>query len=393
MKVKQNNILIVLAVFCTALMTRAPISSIGQLIPFIQTDLNLSAAAAGSVTTLISVMFALMSPLGGYLSVKVDTKKLIYISILLTFAGTLLRTSLGSLGLFTGTLLIGAALGVLNIQLPILIRNQFPQKVGLYMGLYSSTMTISNGLAFATVTPLMNWSGSWQNSLRILALLAVPALIIWLLLPGNSISFGESKVKLDISWSKMRPFLPLGLLYGMQGLLYFSTTAWLPSILMEQGRSSTVSAFLMVLLQLISLPTNFTCGSIMQRSSKKWQMALLASILFLSGLFFIIFAQGRLALQITAILLLGLGNGIMFAMPYALLGFSGKNYEENTNISTFVLLIGYTLAATGPIALGYLYDLTQNWTVPIVFMMVCTVAYFIFGKKAGDFVETELQKS
>jgi CP family cyanate transporter-like MFS transporter len=191
----------------------------------------------------------------------------------------------------------------------------------------------------------------------------------------------------------MRAYFPLGILYGLQGLIYFSLTAWMPSILMSQGRSGAESAFMMVLLQIISLPTNFTCGSIMQRSSRKWLMALLASGLFLSGLFLIIFAQEKMALQVMAIILLGLGNGIMFAMPFALLGFSGKDREENMNIATFVPLVGYMLAAIGPIALGYLYDLTQGWTAPIIFMMFCALAYFIFGKKAGDRVDAELKKA
>ncbi|MDD4323861.1 MAG: MFS transporter, partial [Eubacteriales bacterium] len=276
--------------------------------------------------------------------------------------------------------------------LPIFIRNQFPRQVGLFMGMYTATMTISNGLAFATVIPLMKWTGNWQGSLRILALLALPALIVWLFVARKSLKTNESGIKLDLSWSKMQAYLPLGLLYGMQGLLYFSTTAWLPTILMGQGRTSNESAFLMVLLQLISLPTNFTCGSIMQRSSRKWQMALWGSGLFLSGLFFVGLAQEKLLLHLIAILLMGLGNGIMFAMPFALLGFSGKNREENTNISTFVLLIGYTVAAIGPFVLGYLYDLTQSWTLPIVFMMACSVAYFIFGKKAGDLVDKGLDR-
>ena len=100
-----------------------------------------------------------------------------------------------------------------------------------------------------------------------------------------------------------------------------------------------------------------------------------------------------MALQVMAIILLGLGNGIMFAMPFALLGFSGKDREENMNIATFVPLVGYMLAAIGPIALGYLYDLTQGWTAPIIFMMFCALAYFIFGKKAGDRVDAELKKA
>ncbi|GEM_PF-2469389 len=393
MKTKKNKILISLAVFCTALLSRAPISSIGQLVPYIQKDLALSAAAAGSVTTIISIMYALMSPVGGYLTAKVNARKLIYFCLSLTFAGTLIRTSLGSFGLFTGTILVGAALGIINVQLPIFIRNQFPHRVGLYMGMYTTTMTLSTGIAFASVLPLMGLSGSWQNSLRILSLLAVPALLVWLFIPASSLYTSEARVKLDISWSKMRAYFPLGILYGLQGLIYFSLTAWMPSILMSQGRSGAESAFMMVLLQIISLPTNFTCGSIMQRSSRKWLMALLASGLFLSGLFLIIFAQEKMALQVMAIILLGLGNGIMFAMPFALLGFSGKDREENMNIATFVPLVGYMLAAIGPIALGYLYDLTQGWTAPIIFMMFCALAYFIFGKKAGDRVDAELKKA
>ncbi|NLV99536.1 MAG: MFS transporter [Clostridiaceae bacterium] len=391
MKTKRNKILVSLAVFFTALMSRAPISSIGQLVPFIQKDLALSAAAAGSVTTIISIMYALMSPVGGFLTARVNAKKLIYSCLLLSFAGTMARTFLGSFGLFTGTILAGLALGILNVQLPIFIRNQFPGRIGFYMGTYTATMTLSNSIAFASVIPLMDLSGSWQNALRILSLLAVPALLVWILIPRNSLYTSKSKARLDISWSKMRAHFPLGILYGLQALIFFSTTTWMPSILMSQGRSGEESAFLMVLLQLISLPTNFTCGSIMQRSSRKWLMALLASGLFLSGLFLILFAQEKLLLQIIAIILLGLGNGFMFAMPFALLGFSGKDREENMNISTFVPFVGYTLAAIGPAALGYLYDLTQAWTAPIIFMMVGSLAYLFFGKKAGDLVDAQLQ--
>ena len=391
MKTKRNKILVSLAVFFTALMSRAPIRSIGQLVPFIQKDLALSAAAAGSVTTIISIMYALMSPVGGFLTARVNAKKLIYSCLLLSFAGTMARTFLGSFGLFTGTILAGLALGILNVQLPIFIRNQSPGRIGFYMGTYAASMTLSNSIAFASVIPLMDLSGSWQNALRILSLLAVPALLVWILIPRNSLYTSKSKARLDISWSKMRAHFPLGILYGLQALIFFSTTTWMPSILMSQGRSGEESAFLMVLLQLISLPTNFTCGSIMQRSSRKWLMALLASGLFLSGLFLILFAQEKLLLQIIAIILLGLGNGFMFAMPFALLGFSGKDREENMNISTFVPFVGYTLAAIGPAALGYLYDLTQAWTAPIIFMMVGSLAYLFFGKKAGDLVDAQLQ--
>ncbi len=393
MKTRRNKILIGMAVFWTALLSRAPISSIGPLIPFIKSDLALSAAAAGSVTTLISIMYALMSPVGGYLTAKVNAKRLIYSCLSLAFAGTLARTFLGSFGLFTGTVLTGLALGILNVQLPIFIRNQFAGRVGLYMGMYTATMTLSNTVALASVIPLMDLSGSWQNSLRILSLLAVPALLVWPLVSRNSLYSSESEVKLEISWSKMRAHLPLGILYGLQALIFFSTSTWLPSILMSQGRSSEEAAFLMVLIQVISLPTNFACGSIMQRSSRKWLMALLASGLFLGGLFLILLGREELALHIFAITLLGLGNGFMFAMPFALLGFSGKDSQENMNISTFVPLVGYTLAAIGPAALGYLYDLTHSWTAPIIFMMVGSLAYLVFGKKAGDLVDAEQKKT
>ena len=159
MKTKRNKILVSLAVFFTALMSRAPISSIGQLVPFIQKDLALSAAAAGSVTTIISIMYALMSPVGGFLTARVNAKKLIYSCLLLSFAGTMARTFLGSFGLFTGTILAGLALGILNVQLPIFIRNQFPGRIGFYMGTYTATKTLTNSIAFATVITLMDLSG------------------------------------------------------------------------------------------------------------------------------------------------------------------------------------------------------------------------------------------
>ena len=113
----------------------------------------------------------------------------------------------------------------------------------------------------------------------------------------------------------------------------------------------------------------------MQRS-RKWLMALLASGLFLGGLF-ILLGREELALHIFAITLLGLGNGFMFAMPFALLARQRQSGEhEHFNICASGRL---HTAAIGPAALGYLYDLTQVDGTDHLYD-VGSLAYLVFGK-------------
>jgi CP family cyanate transporter-like MFS transporter len=45
--------------------------------------------------------------------------------------------------------------------------------------------------------------------------------------------------------------------------------------------------------------------------------------------------------------------------------------------------IGYTIAAVGPVLFGAFFDLTQNWTIPLLFLFLVAFIKLWSGWKAG----------
>jgi CP family cyanate transporter-like MFS transporter len=44
---------------------------------------------------------------------------------------------------------------------------------------------------------------------------------------------------------------------------------------------------------------------------------------------------------------------------------------------------GYILAAIGPLLIGYLYDMTHVWTIPLIALTTVSVVLTVFGMMSG----------
>src|SRR5690625_8044193 len=72
------------------------------------------------------------------------------------------------------------------------------------------------------------------------------------------------------------------------------------------------------------------------------------------------------------------------ALPiFALLGMRAKNARQAGELSGMAQSIGYVFAAVGPILIGLLFDLTHNWTVPLIALVLVSILLTIAGFGAG----------
>ena len=46
--------------------------------------------------------------------------------------------------------------------------------------------------------------------------------------------------------------------------------------------------------------------------------------------------------------------------------------------------VGYTLAAIGPIFIGFVFDITQNWYIPLFLLIGITFIIIVVGLSAGQ---------
>jgi CP family cyanate transporter-like MFS transporter len=83
------------------------------------------------------------------------------------------------------------------------------------------------------------------------------------------------------------------------------------------------------------------------------------------------------------LLVCGVSFGITFILAFALIGMRTRDHRQAASLSTLSQATAYLIAATGPVAFGWLHDLTAGWTVPMVSLLAVTIIQAVAGSSAG----------
>ena len=119
--------LLLLGLILVALNLRPALSSMAPMLSEVSKTLGLSAAQAGLLTTLPVLCLGLFAPLAPVLARRFGAERVV-LGILLTLAGgIILRSSFGEIGLFAGSVLAGASIGVIGVLLPGIVKRDFAE--------------------------------------------------------------------------------------------------------------------------------------------------------------------------------------------------------------------------------------------------------------------------
>ena len=64
----------------------------------------------------------------------------------------------------------------------------------------------------------------------------------------------------------------------------------------------------------------------------------------------------------------GLGP-LLFPLALVLINLRTRTASSATTVSGFVQGIGYVIAASGPLVVGFLHEATGGWTAPLLFLL------------------------
>lgn len=376
---KEVILLTSLVLVCFSM--RSPISPVGPLVPQIQASLHLSAGFAGLLTTIPLLLFGIVSSFAVKILNKFTDKVLIPACLVLSLAGILLRSYVGIGGLLLGTSLIGLGIGILNVAMPVFIRVNYKEKIGVVMGVYTMSMTLMSALSSGFSVPLSSSMGGWGNALSAFVVLPVLAVPTWLLAARQGflkrqqterISFMET-AKSKVNWY-------IALYMGFQSAVFFCLITWLPSVMVERGATKEEAGFLMLLMQLVSLPTSYLMPVLMQRyPKKKGLLALLCGVTYAVGFLLLLQAVMPAWGRIFCVILLGLTSGCCFSYALTSITVQGRDQRETAGISAFSQCIGYILSAPAPALLGILYDSSGSFFLPMLVLILICVPMALTG--------------
>lgn len=81
--------------------------------------------------------------------------------------------------------------------------------------------------------------------------------------------------------------------------------------------------------------------------------------------------------------IIGIGQGSSISLALTLIGLRSENAYQAAALSGMSQSFGYLLAAIGPIFVGYLFDQTHSWTMPIVLLIAALIVMGTAGLGAG----------
>ncbi|MEU9797229.1 MFS transporter [Streptomyces sparsogenes] len=374
---------LLIAILLVAANLRAALTGVGTLLPAIEHDTGLTASGGGVLSTLPLFVFAVTSPFVGRTSHRVGTTRLLVAALAVLAAGTVIR-SLPSLAcLFAGTVILSVAIAVGNVLLPTVIRTHVPgPRVHTVSALYVTAMGVVAALSSGISVPLAEaLPGTWHSALAWGVVVAVAALAVWLprlrgSRPDGVRSQGTHARTPWRSWLAWQ----VSFFMGLQSLAFYTAVAWLPSILSQQGMTTTAAGWMLFYYQLVALVTSMLLPLITRGRHDQRFAAAAGSAIVAAGFALLLLFP---ALALAACTLLGLGAGACLVLALTFQSQRATGPSETTALAGMAQSIGYLVAAAGPLLLGVLHDTTGSWTGALLLLTALSLVMAAAGYGAG----------
>ncbi len=378
----EHPIWSVAALILVAFNMRPTITSIAPFLGDIQRDLGLSGLGISMLTTAPVVCLGMFAPAAPALARRFGVEAVLLGSLLGIVLGAVVR-SFGVIPLFLGTVIIGSSMSLLGVLSPVVIKRDFPRRVGTVMGLYTMLISLGAALSTATAVPLRHaMADSWEMALLFWAL---PALIAAVVLIPQLFRYQQVH---GVARVRMRGLLYDPLAWQVTGFLVlvfslaYAVFSWGPSMLQARGIDATNSGLVMSISYVAQIATAFLVPLIAER--QRDQRFLAAGLIFLTsaGLFGFVFAP---VWSLTAFaIVLGFGQGGAFGLALSLIVLRSDDAHVAAQLSSMAQTIGYVAGGLiGPLAVGLIHDWSGSWITVEAFYAAVGFAALVLAVGAG----------
>jgi MFS transporter, CP family, cyanate transporter len=378
-------VLLAIGMVLLATNLRPAAASVGPLLDRIRADTGLSATGAGVLTTLPVLCFGALAPLAPRLARRVGERATVVVALALLLLGLLVRLVPGLGFLFFGTAVAGTAIAIGNVLLPVLVQGNFPHRVGLLTGMYSTALIGFAALAAGISVPVADaFGGGWRPGLAVWAIPAAIALLLWapqlrhrqLAAPSADRQAASARALLRdrVAWS-------VTLFFALQSAAFYSTLAWLPSVFHSHGIGTGRAGLLLSLSLLVGLIPALTVPSMATRTRDQRAFVLVFASCAAAGWLGLILAPT--AVPYLWVALLGLGQQASFPLALTMIVLRGGTIASTVGLSTLTQTVGYLVAAMGPLVIGAVHDITGSWTPALIVLLALLGPQLLLGLAAA----------
>ncbi len=367
--------LVLAAILLSAFNLRTAVTSLTPLLERIAHEYAFGAPTMGALGMLPTAAFALTGVATPALLRRFGLLRTALLSMALATLGLVLRPLLPQTsGLFIGSLVALAGMGMGNVVLPPLVKRYFGDRVGGVSTLYITVLQVGTLLPALLAVPVADALG-WRSSMVVWVLPALLALVAWAMVhtshrrlratgpaPVTPTPEAEGRVaRTALGWS-------MAVTFGMTSLVTYSMFTWLPTLLREAGASPAFGGTMLALFAALGMVGALTMPALAVRMRNPFPIVLLCAACHLvafAGLWW-----APLAAPILWVTLLGLGPST-FPLALVLVNQRSRTAAGSAALSGFSQGMGYAMSCLGPFLFGWLHAHQGGWTSPFVFLVLC----------------------
>ncbi|WP_460339432.1 MFS transporter [Actinoallomurus acanthiterrae] len=377
---RSGQALLVWGLLVVAANLRASLTGVGPLLDRVQADLRLAPAVAGLLNTLPLLAFAALSPMVPRLAGRWGPERLLGGALVVLTLGIAVRWVPTATALFVGTVLIGAGIAVGNVLLPSLIKRDFPTRVGLLTSAYATVMGGVAAVASGVAVPIGQVApGGWRTALGCWIVLALVAVVLWLPQMRTPRPVAEAIRGHRLPWGSGLAWAVTAFM-GLQSLGFYVVVTWLPQVLQDSGVSAAAAGWLLFLFQAVAVLTSLAVPAALRWARDQRALAAVSSAVVLAGYLGLLVAPGWALLWSVV---LGLGGGACLVLALAFFSLRAQDATVAGALSAMAQLIGYLLAAAGPVIFGLLHTVSTGWHAPIILMCGAAAGQAVVAMVAG----------
>ncbi|MCB5161745.1 MFS transporter [Marinomonas algarum] len=388
---RHEAVYLLLFILLVALSLRGPITGLPPLLSRISQDLNLSSSQSGLLTSLPLLAFAFFAPVASWLTRYFRIERILASGVGLIALGMLMRTFGATATLYLGAVVIGAGIAIGNVLLPSLLKREFPEHIIQLTAVYVLMMSIGGFMMSSFMVPLSLFAEQnllvlpftdtpirgWSFALACQMLCIILPLMVWF---SGKIPLHQAPQKntLEVSssvWRSKTAWQVAGFL-SFNSLLSYILVAWVPAILMSQGYRDTTAGLYQGYLQLAGAAPSLLLTPFIHRLGSHRRLCLFATGLTFMSLAGFLFVPSESAIWSV---LFGFGISMGFILGLSFVGMRTHSPKQAAALSGMAQLIGYTLAAIGPVFIGALYDWRQSWDWPLYILLVICAIWSTLG--------------
>jgi len=386
--------LLVVAVAAAGLNLRTAITSLPPLFPDLQTQLHLSTATLSLLAATPVICFGVVSAFTAWLNRRYGEEMILLVALVLLTAGLLLRGVAPGVMLFPGTVLAASAIAVLNVLLSSMAKRRWPERAGLLIGIYLTTLSAGAILSSLLSVPLYDRSGSVQLALGVWAVPAALAVLLWLpqlryrttgLAPaaadGTAAPAGSGVKRAGVKVYRYALTWQVTAFMALQSLLYYAVLSWLPTIFQDRGDSAVTAGNLLALMGVGNLTTSLLVPVLAHRRPSQRGLVVPSLIGTAAGLAGCLWAP--LGSAPFWVLVLGVSQGSCLGLAIFFMLARAPDAGVAASLSAFAQSVGYLVASAGPLVVGLLHSATGSWNLPLALLLVLCAAELATGLLAG----------